>query len=255
MSRTKILVVIALVASAAVLLVLLLPRTRAPSPVLRTTASGITLYGYAEGGALSWVTHARDAEILDEEGALSHVTVEFASEANEKLTATSDRLVLSERGSTLSGSVVVEREDGLQLRTDALTWEERAQTLTAGSIHLQFRDIVIEGEQFLYDLRAQRASLTNGAQATLHGETPLYIRGEQAEQSGETFGFSGNVVVESDRETYQCQRLESDAEGEVVRLIGSVEAWFTNGRLSAESAEISRQGVSASGGVSVELEL
>jgi LPS export ABC transporter protein LptC len=255
MPRAKIFLFVAVIVGGLALLWLLLPRSPTASVTPLATASAITLYGYAEGGALSWETRARAAQIIDKEGTLSQVTIRFTSPEARQLTVTSDQLVLSEGEGALSGSVCVEREDGLRLRTDALTWDEREQTLSAGSILLELRNVVIEGERFLYNLDTQHASLMEDVHATIDGATPLHVCGERAEESAGTFAIVGNVGIESDQEMYRCHRLESDATGDVVRLIGSVEARFVDGSLSAEFAQIRTEGLSASGGVSVQLEL
>jgi lipopolysaccharide assembly outer membrane protein LptD (OstA) len=251
MPRARSILVVLLLVGIAV--ILFLPRRLGDTDV-PFAAAGVTLRTYTESGEPAWEVHARDGEVIDESGTLLDVEVRFLSSDETPLTAIADRLSQAERTSTLAGSVVIERGDGLRLETEEITWNEEEEKLRAGSIRLAIRDLYVEGESFAYDLRAERATITGGVVATIDRDAPLSVLGERAEEADDVLAVEGNVRVEAPDATYRCHRIEAD--GETVRLLGEVEARFKEGELRADSAEIDPDGrVTATGGVSLRLDL
>lgn len=227
MSRAKYIFLLLLILVIGGVGFLLLPtRKPAPSSAPLVTAAEITLYGYTEEGTLAWEAHAVEGEILDNEGFLSRVTMRFIAEEAPHLTAAADHLVRGSDGSRLEGTVRIERDDGFHLQTDELRWNETTQALFADSIRLSFEDTSVEGGGFQYNLKTQRASLASDVNATIHRDEVLTIHGDRAEESEGTFVIQGNV-----------------------------EADFPGGTLSAQLAKIDSTGLSASGDVSLRLDL
>jgi len=174
MSRAKrrLLVLVVLI-GAAVAAILLVPRGTLP-PGEPFAASGVVLHTYTEAGELAWEVSAASGEIVDEQGALADVRIRFLHTGEESLTATADRFVQGEEISTLSGNVRIERED-LVLATDAMTWNEREERLSADDVELWSEGVAVTGSRFAYDLRDERATIEGGVEATfpegtLHAE-------------------------------------------------------------------------------------
>lgn len=250
MSRAGILLICLLVAGFAALL--FMPQARKSSDV-PFTAGGVTLHTYTEEGDLWWEVFAHEGEIIGEESLLRDVEVRFLSSPETSLIATADRFTRGERESILSGAVLVERGDGLRLETDEMTWNDREGRLRTEAIQLSFRDVRVEGEQFEYDLRTERATLIGGITATIDREEVLSIRGDRAEEMNDVFTVEGNVLIESGEGTYSCERIE--ANDDAARLTGAVDAIFREGELRADRAEIDNHGLRAWGAVSLRLDL
>lgn len=250
MSRAKFILLGLLVAGIAALV--FLPRRPAVSDV-PFAASGVVLHTYTEAGDLAWEVRAREGEVVGEEGTLSGVEVRFITSDETSLTARADRLIQAERSSTLSGDVLIERDDGLRLETEEMTWNEHDEQLHSGSVELSIRDLHVEGERFEYDLRGDRATIVGEIMATIDREPRLTIRGERAEEANDVLAVEGNVEIESGEDAYRCDRIEADEEQ--VRLIGGVEARFRDGELQADRAEITDDGLTATGSVQLHLDL
>jgi len=223
MSRAGILFFLLLVAGFAALI--LIPR-RAGIPDVPFTAAGVTLHTYTESGDLSWEVYAIEGEVAEDQGELRQVEVRFVHANASSLTATADTLVRGDVESVLSGDVRVEREDGLSLATESLTWNERQETLESGAIEVSVRDATVVGQAFEYDLQADRARIYGGVSASIEEES-LEVLAESAE----------------------------DVDGETLRLTGGVEATFPEGTLVAERAEVRDAGIMTSGDVTLRLDL
>lgn len=233
--------------------ILFLPRRLADTDV-PFVAAGVTLRTYTGSGEPAWEVYAREGEVVGESGTLSNVEVRFLSSDETALTATAARLAQAERTSTLSGGVVIEREDGLRLETEEITWDEEEERLLAGSITLAIRNLSVEGESFAYDLRDERATIAGGVRATIDRDPPLLVVGERAEEADEVLAVEGDVRIESPDGIYRCDRIE--AHEETAALLGGVEAHFDEGELRADFAEIDAGGgITATGGVSLRIDL
>lgn len=190
------------------------------------TAAGVVLHTYTEAGDLSWEIYAREGEVVEEEGTLSGVEIRFISSDETSLTATADHFSRAEDESVLSGDVKIEREDGLRLETEEMTWDEREEQLRAGAIDLSFRDARLEGQRFEYDLRDERATITGGVVATVDRGPGLSVRGDRAVEEDDVLSIEGNVRIE-----------------------------FEEGEVRAERASIEEGGLTATGNVSLSLDL
>jgi LPS export ABC transporter protein LptC len=230
----------------------LVPR-RPPGVDVSFTATGVVLHTYTEAGDLSWEIYAREGRVVDEKGTLSDVKIHFISPDAPSLSASADRFSRGEDGSILSGGVRIEREDGLRLETEEMTWNEREEQLHAGAIDLTIRDARVEGERFEYDLRDERATITGGVLATVDREPKVSVRGDRAVEEDDVLSIEGSVQIESEDGSYQCDRIQADTE--TVRLIGGVEGLFKDGELRAERASIAGGGLTATGNVSLSLDL
>jgi len=250
MPRARVLLLCLVVAGFAALV--FVPR-RPPGVDVSFTAVGVVLHTYTEAGDLSWEIYAREGRVVDEEGTLSDVEIHFISSDATSLTASADHFSRGENASVLSGGVKIEREDGLRLETEEMTWDEREEQLRAGAIAVLLRDARVEGDRFEYDLRNERATITGGVRATIDRETELSVRGDRAVEENDVLSIEGSVRIESEDGTYRCDRIEADTE--TVRLIGGVEGLFKDGELRAERASIGEGGLTATGNVSLSLDM
>ena len=251
MPRARAILLFLLIAGIAA--ILFLPR-RFDTRDVPFTASGVTLHTYSNAGELSWEVRAGGGEVIGDTGTLSDVEVRFVSSNETSLTATAARLSRTERSSTLTGDVRIERDDGLRLETAEMVWDEDEERLRAGPIMLSLRDLTVEGEQFDYDIRAERAEITGGVLATIDRNPPVTVLGDRAEEANDILAVEGDVRVETDDGVYRCDRIE--AEDDAVRLVGNVVAGFDEGELRADHAEIDPDGrLTATGRVSLHLNL
>ncbi len=222
MSRAKRTLPILLIA--AVLAIVFLPR-RSFEPDDRFAAGGVVLRSYTDAGDLSWEVEAQSGEVIDGEGTLTDVVLRFLSGGVVEMRATADRFARGEETSTLSGTVRIERKDGLRLATEEMSWYEQKERLEAGPIELEVRNLLVTGEHFEYDLAGERATITGDVRAT----------------------------ARSEGDDYRCDRIETDEK--TVRMIGSVEARFREGGLTADDLRIDEGGLTATGDVSLRLDL
>jgi len=251
MSRARTILLVLLIVGIAA--VLFLPR-RLDTRDVPFTAAGVTLHTYTDSGELSWEVRAGGGEVVGDMGTLSDVKIRFVSSDETSLTAAAGHLSRTERESTLTEEVRIERDDGLRLETEEMIWNEGEERLRSGPITLSLRDLTVEGEQFDYDIREKRASITGGVLATIDRDPPVTIFGERAEEANDILAVEGDVRVETDDGVYRCDRIE--AEDEVVRLVGNVVAGFDEGELRADHAEIDPDGrLTATGRVSLHLDL
>jgi hypothetical protein len=253
MSRAKRLFAIFLLAIAVVLI--FLPRGRNPVDDA-TIAQSITLYGYADDGALLWEIHARDGRIDGSGQTLSGVAIDFYGQDLSTLSIDGDRLERTEAVSRLSGNVHIQRTDDLLLEAEALTWDEAEERLESGPIELSTADLHVSAMGFGYDLETETASLTGGVEASASLEAEWTIRADRAEERDGVVVFREGVTAESeDGESFRCERLEVDTEAETARLSGDVIGDWPSGHLSAESLQLDGDGMRAAGHAMARLDL
>ena len=257
MSRRKIVLILAiLVAGCAGVTTLLLitdPASTETAPPV--TATGISMFGYSDAGTLAWETSAASGTLAPSEGALQDVDVRFFSGDETLLTASGAHLDQNETESRLHGDVVVKRSDGLRLQTDALLWLTRSDKLEAEEVHVYWEEISLIAGGLSYDLGTETALLRKGVDMTIDRDTAWSIRAETAEISQTEASLIGGVEIDSEGEAYRCDRVETDASGETVRLLGAVEATLAEGTLTAESVTIGPEGLFAKDRVAVRLSL
>jgi len=205
---------------------LVLAPRRPTSTDVPFSASGVSLQTYTDAGDLSWEVFAREGEVDGQEASLRDVEVRFYGASEESLVTTADRLTRGDGESVLAGRVRVDRGDGLRLETEELAWDESAEILKTSAIELRIRDLALTGERFQYALRLDRATIDGGVVATVATEG-ITMRAAAAEE----------------------------IDDRTVRLAGGVEASFPDGTLTAERAEVTDEGVGASGTVSLHLNL
>ena len=228
------------------------PSTETAPPV---TATGISMFGYNDAGTLAWETSASSGTLTPSDGALQDVDVRFFSGDETLLVASGDHLDQDDRVSRLHGDVVVERSDGLRLTTDALHWMTDSDRLEAGEVHIDWGEIALNAHTLSYDLSTETAFLREGIDMTIDRESVWSIRAETAEVSEAGAGLEGNVEIVSEDEAYRCERVETDAAGETVQLIGTVEATLEQGTLTAGSVTLGPEGLFAKENVSVRFSL
>jgi len=214
-------------------------------------ATGISMFGYTSLGDLEWETTAASGEIDPIEGVLSAVTLRFYSDGQPTLVATGGRLLQGKSESELRGDVSIEREDGLHLQTEALHWDQKADSLDAGPVSITWKDISLDAERFTYDLRTQTASFVGNILMAVDRSSMWIVHAKSAELSEAGMYLEGDVTINSADEGYRCERMEADTEGDSIRLMGKVEAQFPEGKLTAERARIEADGLVADGAVSI----
>ena len=252
MSRTKIILVLAVVAAALVLI--LLPRKHGPVEDATTVAS-ISLYGY-DDGKLLWEIRAADGRIDDDDQTLRDVAIAFHGAEGDPLHLRGERLDRSGKMARLTGDIRIERTDELLLETEELTWIEADDRLEAGPISLSTEILRIAADGFEYDLTTGASTFTGGVEARADLESDWAIRAEHAGERDGIVSFDGSVTAESsDDGTFRCDRLEVDSEAERVHLLGNVDGGWTSAQLSAGSVELDDDGLRAAGGVSARLDL
>ena len=138
---------------------------------------------------------AQTGEVTDDEGELRDVEVRFVSSDDTALTAIANTLVRGDDESTLSGGVRVERDDGLTLTTDRLTWDEREGRLHAGAVELTVDGTAWEGNQFEYDLGSDRALIFGGLEGVFPEGT---LSADRAEVGEDGLTASGGVTLRLD---------------------------------------------------------
>lgn len=252
MSRTKILLVLVVIAAALVLI--FLPRRDGPVDDA-TTAASISLYGY-DDGELLWEIRAADGRIDGDNQALRDVEVAFHSAEGDPLRLRGERLDRSGEIARLTGGIRIERADELLLETEALNWFEAYDRLEAGPISLSTEILHIAADEFGYDLATGASTFAGSVEAHADVGSNWMILAERAGERDGIVSFSGSVKAESaDDGTFRCERLEVDSEAERVRLLGDVDGEWTSAQLSAESVELDDKGLRAAGRVSARLDL
>lgn len=235
------------------------PRTSAPFE-----AEGLTLHAYSPTSESAWEIRAHGGAVDGDESTLSDVEIDFFNAEAGQLTARAGHLVRTEGAATLSQGVIVERADGLRLATEAMSWNERAETLETGPIELRIGDVEATAPHFTYDLATERAQLDGGIQVHLDGEPSLHASGERAEEADGLFALDGDVkIVEESGVSYRCDRVEVEtsaatgdkSEGKAIRMMGGVEATLSEGELRADQVDVRDAGITAVGNVSIRLDL
>jgi len=213
-------------------------------------AEGLTLLAYTQGADVAWEIRAEQGDVNDANSSLQGVEIDFHTAREGTLTATAGQLHRSEGSARLSEGVLVERDDGLRLETDDLTWDESAKFLDAGAIALTMDDLSVHAGSFRYDLDEETASLGGGVRLVDEGERSFVATGKHAEESNGTFVLEGNVEAEIEEGSLRAQTLAiSDegltADGDVtVRLILSGDA---DGQPEAEENDESERQRSLNG--------
>ncbi len=253
MSKAKILIPVLVIACA--LALLFIPQDKEGGRKEPATAARIVLYGYTTDGRISWEIAAEEGRIERDEEDLSDVTIRFPQEDGEDLLISAASLIQRGRIRTLSGEVRIKRGDTFEMSTDSLDWNDETSTLSADRINLVYGKIEVVGGGFLYDLKSQLVSLSNGLEGKIAREEPIFISAECAEEENGRIVIAGNVALESGKKSYRCDRLESDREGKIITLSGSVAAYLPEGELTGERLVIGPDGISVSGSVRLDLKL
>ena len=254
MSKAKIVIAILLVVTCGIALILL-PHREAETERAPARVGGISLYGYTKEGDLAWAMTAEEGEIDKETEDLTGISIRFPEEDGTYLVISAPSLVQKRGLRRLSGGVRIEREDGLIMTCDSLDWDDEASLLSADRVELSYGKIEASGGGFRYDIEGEISSFSNGVEGKIEREGAISVRGERAEESGGRIVIIGNVLVRSEEDTYRCDRLESDGEGEEVVLTGGVTALMSEGKLIGERLVIGPDGISASGSLVLDLNL
>ncbi len=220
-----------------------------------TTAKTITLYGYSDG-TLLWEIRAAGGRVNGDDQTLSDVAIDFHGSDAATLRIRGDRLDRTEGTARLSGNLRIERTDDLLLETEAVTWIEADERLEAGPIALTTETLDVSAAGFEYDLASETATFTGGVEAIADLESTWTIRASDAEERDGVVSFRHGVTAESEGgESFRCERLEVDSNGEAARLVGEAEGEWSSGRLTAASIRMDEDGLHASGGVTARLDL
>lgn len=255
MSRTtKILLIAAGVLSGAIALFLTFTRPSILSPTAAAEATTVVMRGYSQEGDPTWEVRAARGEILKREGTLVDVAVDLFQEGKEPIRVRADRLIREGDVGRLEGSVSIERDDGLVIESDAVTWREDAQTLESGETTLSYEDGELRGERLEYDLEARRGELSS-VTATLNREKTLRVASEGAQLDEDRLTLRGSVRVESEDGTLAADRLDATLDGDSVTLSGQATAEGTGFSASADAIEVREDRWILRGNVSVDAEL
>jgi len=245
-------VVVAFAAAAA----LLWPRwsTRVPAP--SAAAAGLSLFGYAEDGALSWHITAESGTLADEGGTLSDVELMLSEQSTSPITVRADELTRTSARSILAGSVVVEREDGLRVTTDRMTWDEANRTLVASETALEYAELRASGLRSSYDLSKTCVTIEDQVRVAAMGDDGWSLSSGRLDVCDGTLTATGSVVVETkDGERYTCDTLAFNEEREDLSMTGEVQMAFSSGRIEADRATITSAGFTAASRVTLYLDL
>ena len=202
-----------------------------PQSTTPFAADGLRLLAYTEGGNVAWEIRAKQGDVHDAKSSLQDVEIDFRNAQEGALTAAAGRLVRSEGSARLSEGVVIEREDGLRLETDDLTWNESAELLDAGSIDLVTGSLSIHAGEFRYDLGRETTSLSGGVRFVDESDRGFVATAEHAEESGGRFVLEGNVEATLEEGTLRAQTLEITDGG--LTAIGEVRVRFDLSGMSA----------------------
>ncbi len=255
MSRTtKILLLAAGILSGAVALFLTFTRPSMFSPTAAAEATDVVMRGYSAAGDPTWEMRAARGEIVEREGTLVDVVVALFQRGKEPIRVSADRLVREGETALLEGEVRIEREDGLEIETGAVTWREDAETLESGETTLSYEDGELQADRFDYDLRTRRGELS-GVTVTLHREDELRVVSERAELAEDLLTLEGAVHAESGEGTLEAKRLTAALDGDSITLSGGVAAEGEGFSASADAAEVREDGWVLRGNVSIDAEL
>jgi len=227
-------------------------------------AEGVTLQAYTSNAEVAWEVRADEGVVREGQSVLDRATIDFFTSNEGKLTATAGRLARTTGSARLFEGVVVQREDGLYLKTDEMTWNEAAGTLITEAIDLRFDDLVVRADRFSYDLEQEMASLEGSVHVIYEGSQPFEATGDRASESEGTFRLEGHVeIADAEDRTFLCDVVTVEAgtaePGEeakqVIRLAGQVQAEIGKGQLQAEELTWDEGGTTARGRVSLRLDL
>jgi LPS export ABC transporter protein LptC len=254
MSKAKAFLLLAfvLIAGGAILLVITSPRE--PVASRQSQAQKVSLRGYDENGVLIWSLAALEGDIKNDTGTLTDVEVIFYEEETARLQATADTLTFAGKEATLSGEVEILHDD-YRLQTEALSWLESEEMLTAGQATIFFEAASVEAEAFSYSLKTEEALLKGGVTSTLdHTGHRWQVSAEQAEAKDGRLILSEEVLVEGEDAFYRCTSLDYNREKEEVSLSGDVEGRFNSGTICADTVTLNSEGTLACGKVNLQLE-
>ncbi|MCX6093735.1 MAG: LPS export ABC transporter periplasmic protein LptC [Candidatus Bipolaricaulota bacterium] len=255
MSRTtKILLLAAGVLSGAVALFLTFTRPSILSPSAAAEAIDVVMRGYSAAGDPTWEMRAARGEIVEREGTLVDVAVDLFQRGKEPIRVSADRLVREGQTALLEGGVRIERDDGLEIETDAVTWREDAETLESGETKLSYEDGELQADRFDYDLRTRRGKLS-GVAVTLNREDELRVVSERAELAEDALTLEGSVHAESAEGTLEAERLTATLDGDSIALSGGVAAEGEGFSASADAADVREDGWILRGNVLVDADL
>ena len=257
MPRAKtLLVVVCVVAVFAAVTALLWPRWAEQTPAPSAVADGLSLFGYADGGTMSWHITAESGTLVDDVGTLLNINLAFSQEGANLIEVQANELVRTSNQGVLTGNVLVKREDGLQLTTDQATWDEAGRTLVASKTNLDYDEIHASGLRFTYDLAQATATIEDQVTVTAMGEKGWYLSAERLDVNDDVLAASGAVLVEMQSgEQYACEALSFDVETEEINMTGGVDIVFSSGRITADSASVTPDGFTATSGVTLHLDL
>ncbi len=255
MSRTtKILLIATGLVAGAVALFLTFTKPGAFSPTAAAEATTVVMRGYSEAGDPTWEIRAVRGEIIEREGTLADVAVDLFQEGKDPIRARADRLIRKGEIGRLEGAVSIERDDGLVIESDAVTWREDAETLESAETTLSYEDGDLRAEQFRYDLHQRRGELA-GVAVTLRGEQEMSVASERGLLAEDELTLVGAVHAESEDGTLDAERLTATLDGESVTLSGGVTAEGEGFTATADGAEVCEDGWVLRGNVSIDAEL
>ena len=238
MSRAKALVGFVALAALAGLAFFLVVRPSDPlSDAEPPRAQALTMYGYAENGDLRWTSRASTGELVDGEGTMFDVTMTFLPGQSGSLTAYGDRVSYGSSGGNLEGHVAITRDDGLELVTDRLAWDDRSEAIEGQPILVRYEGGELAAESFDYDLNAETGRFLGGVRWEYQEEPRMTATGASATLHDGTFVLEEDVEIDAEGDRYTCAVLTVVPDQETAELSGGVTAEFADGRLEANSME------------------
>jgi hypothetical protein len=229
-----VLVALVVVTVAVTLLYTLTPRPL-PEAARPAEATGLVMRGYSDG-TTTWETTAARGELAAAAGTLSGVVLRVFDGATSTLTVSASRLAQEAGTTTLTGDVRAETHEGLTVSSEQMAWREDARRLESGPSLLTLQGNELQADALTYDAAAGRAALV-GVTATRTREEILFASSDAGEISREEILLSGNVRMTS----------ESGTDGAAFADPGFV--------MTADSLVLSRDGLTARGGVSIDVHL
>jgi hypothetical protein len=215
------------------------------------------LTGHRDDGNPAWSIQAQSGSLNEDHGLLEIVELTFFEGQDADIVVRGDRLSRDSGGSTLSGSIHVERPDALSMETETIFWDERNDVLESGPVSIEMSSASIDAGAFHHDLGSGLTTLTRGVEAQLVQDEKKYIvRSDSAQATSDQLTLLGGVSIQADGgDSYQCQQLESDTSGSTIRLTGEVTGIWQMSTFSAGAAQLDSAGIRLRGDVTIDLEL
>ncbi len=228
---------------------LLRPRPQPPSAEMGGT--GIVLSGYDSNGTLTWRMEAKGGEVTnDEKGTFHGVTLVLYEAGKERVRASSPTLSFAHDRARLTGGVEVLADGKDRLTTNEVDWSKKEGTLSGeGKVALASANAKVKATGFTYDPRTGRGSLKGDVSAEINEPSKTTATGREAEYDPGRVVLSGNVVIETGDETYQCAQAEYTKGNGTIELSGGVQGKLPSGRLQAGRVSLRDDGITASNGV------